>query len=161
MIERYRAVTWKPSKNHWINDAQVDALRQRVKEADAHNDEVYRQKRAAYNQLMSLADIVFGGSSSEMKYLRRARIPAPPSHQSVLKKIEKEIRERDRLVRQREKAADYRLRQEEAIARLEDAGFVRGTDFARSNAITFAKNNLEVVGGRYVRRSEPMLEMVP
>lgn len=161
MIEKYKVVAWKPSKNHWINDAQVDTLRQRVKEADTHNDQVYRQKREAYNQLMSLADVVFGGGSSEMKYLRRANIPSPPSHQSLLKKIEKEIRERDRLARQRAKAADYRLRQEEAIERLEAVGFVRGKDFARSNAITFARDNLEYVGGRYVRRAEPMLEVVP
>jgi len=157
MMDAYRVVKWTPSKNHWISDQAAGELRRRIAEADAHNANVLRQKREAYNRMLSIALDVFGSGSAEVKYLRRAGIPTPPSHKSVLHKLDKELRERDRWHRQRAKAADYRLRQNEAVERLESAGFERGTDFTRSNAITFAKRNLEYVDGRYVRRTEAML----
>lgn len=160
-MDAYRVVKWTPSKNHWISDQAAGELRRRIAEADAHNANVLRQKREAYNRMVTLALDVFRSGSAEVKYLRRAGIPTPPSHKSVLHKLDKELRERDRLQAQRNKAAEYRERQDDAIMRLENAGFVRGTDFTRSNAITFAKNNLEYVDGRYVRRAEEMLEVVP
>lgn len=160
-MDNYKTVKWTPSRSHYISNEQAESLRQQVRAAEEHNARVLREKRDAYNKLMVLTIDVFGHNSRQVRYLRAADIPKPPSYKKVLRDLDNEIAARDRADRERERRADYRLRQEEAIERLESAGFVRGEHFSRSNAITFAKEHLECVSGRYVRRIEPMLEVVP
>lgn len=122
------------SPNSWW-----DEFSNAVKIAEQKNNEAYLTARKAYSEILRLAEIVWGANSTEYKYLKQHSPKSTPNFTNLKKKMLRKFDEFLEANRNREYQANYRLRQMEAVERLEKAGYVLGGDFHRGNAISFEK----------------------
>jgi hypothetical protein len=127
-----------------LTDAKIEELSYQVKQMDAFNDDLYRDKQVKRDQMLNLASSIWLQSSSQFKNIRRQKIETPPNNMREFLKLKRRwkkylIAEAQRQ-KQRDYRQDYRARQHAAILQLTEMGFIIGQDFRRGNAISFLKD---------------------
>lgn len=139
-----------------------------LKDVAAKNETQEAEARQAFSTMMAQATALYGASSNVVRYLRKQGVPTPSSNtrkanavweryrkyleaqERARRKAARDVeKERQRVLdaqRAQEAKADrerkyqeYRLRQDAAVAALEQRGFALGVDFERGNAITFLR----------------------
>lgn len=146
----YQEIKWKPSHYSYVSQAEADRVRSMCANADAHNLEEHKRMALLHSQLIAAAVELYGPNAKAVRYLSSNPPPNPPSHKAVLKAIEYDLLDGKAADDRRAARAKRKEKQDYALLALEEAGFVLGKDFTRSNAISFAARNITYEDGRYL-----------
>lgn len=119
----------------------AEAFLERCRKEDSYNGAQFAQKKAQYDQMLTLAISIYGELSNEVRYLRQHRPSTPMSQESTvyvrtMKRYRIWLDEKARRDKQRE---SRHKRQEIAAEALGKLGFVQGRDFSFSSAPEFYK----------------------
>lgn len=158
----YLPLTWDaPADEEFTDDVKQAALH-RLDDADRENHARRMNRVKILTEMVVMAHTVFGANSSQVRYLKYAKVPPPPSLNKIVSKVNRDWRDAQTRLHKAEMSQKRRAQTDEMVTLLREHGFVKGADFTRSNARRKVTELLEEVApGEYRRRQQEVFEVVP
>lgn len=134
-----------PAHQGGFEDFDEALWRKVIKDADAHNQAVYKQRLGLYGELLEKTGDLYGAKSRQLKYLQqRNNAPLkPPNLANTLNKVLKLYARYQERVVKKEHIKDRNRRRAEAIQSLKSRGLEAGRDYKKSRALTVLKQVLQ------------------
>lgn len=125
-----------------MTDDDYRAWQQAFAKADADNDALWRAALKKHQALCQSVLELYGARSRQFAYFKREVPNKPTSHRNEATKLRRNYEAELGRRQKREYERDRRRRAEETAELLENIGYEEDVHFRKSNAITFAKQNL-------------------